>query len=150
MAEKKETKSGGFSAEEKAAIKQYAAEKRASAKPETGAAKRKRESEACSEAIAALSGTDKKIAQALDSIVAEVAPNLDRKTWYGFPSYAKAGKVVIFFQPASKFKTRYGSIGFTEDANLDDGVIWAASFAILDVNAAVVDKLRKLVAKAIS
>ena len=81
-------------------------------------------------------------------IVAEEAPELAAKTWYGFPSYARDDKVVVFYQPAEKFNTRYGSIGFNEDAALDDGEIWATSFAVLQVTDAVEKKLRALVRKA--
>ena len=77
-------------------------------------------------AIDALEGTDKAVATALHRIVLEVAPQLEPKTWYGFPSYAQGGKVVVFYQPASKFDSRYGTVGFQEDAHLDDqGYVYA-------------------------
>ena len=81
-------------------------------------------------------------------IVAEEAPELLPKTWYGFPSYARDDKVVVFYQPASKFDTRYGTVGFNQDAALDDGDLWATSFAVLSVTDEVEKTLRALVGKA--
>lgn len=141
-----DTKSG-FSADERAAMRQRAEELRTT-KGLKGAAKLAKELEACVEAIDALTGVDKEVAVALHQIVTDVAPGLDPKTWYGFPSYAKDGKVVVFYQPASKFDTRYGTVGFQEDAALDDGEMWATSFAVIEVTDAVEKKLRALVKKA--
>ncbi len=129
-------------------MKQRAAELRTEAKGGKGAAKREREAQACVDAIAALEGSDRAIAERLHAIVAEEAPHLDSKTWYGFPSYARDGKVVVFFQPRSKFDTRYGTIGFSDDAALDDGVFWPAAFAVLEITDAVAQQLRRLVKKA--
>lgn len=137
----------GFSADERAAMKQRADELR-STKGLKGAAKLAKEFEACIEAIDALTATDKEVATALHRIVTEVAPHLEPKTWYGFPSYARDGKVVVFYQPASKFDYRYGTVGFQEDAHLDDGEMWATSFAVLEVTPAAEAKLRELVARA--
>lgn len=148
MADKRSGGGGSFSAAERAAMKQRAAELRAEAAPAKGKAAREREAKACDDAIAALKGTDRAVAELLDAVVADVAPQLDPKTWYGFPSYARDGKVVVFYQPASKFDTRYGTVGFQEDAQLDDGVMWPTVFAVIDVNDAVKKKLRALVAKA--
>ncbi len=141
-----DTKSG-FSDDERAAMRQRAEELRTT-KGLKGAAKLAKELEACVEAIEALSGTDKEAATLLHRVVTEVAPQLEPKTWYGFPSYARDGRVVVFYQPASKFGTRYGNIGFQEDAHLDDGDMWATSFAVIAVTAAVEKKLRALVAAA--
>jgi uncharacterized protein YdhG (YjbR/CyaY superfamily) len=80
--------------------------------------------------------------------VSEEAPELRPKTWYGFPSYAKDDKVIVFYQPASKFKSRYGSVGFNDDAALDDGELWATAFAVLEVTEAAERTLRSLVRKA--
>lgn len=148
MTDKRDTGQGGFSAAERAAMQQRAAELREQGKPAKGAAKREREAQACVDAIAALGGTDKAVAERLHAIVTEVAPQLESKTWYGFPSYARDGKVVVFFQPASKFGARYGTVGFSEDARLDDGASWPTSFAILEVTDSVEAQLRALVAKA--
>ncbi|MBF4562434.1 hypothetical protein ITJ43_09795 [Microbacterium sp. VKM Ac-2870] len=141
-----DTKSG-FSDDERAAMKQRAEELRTT-KGLKGAAKLAKELEACVEAIEALSGTDKEVATLLHRVVTDVAPQLEPKTWYGFPSYARDGKVVVFYQPASKFGTRYGNIGFQEDAHLDDGDMWATSFAVIAVTSTVEKKLRALVAAA--
>ena len=137
----------GFSAAERAAMKQRAQELRAQ-KGVKGGAKREREAQACLEAIAALEGTDRAIAERLHVIVSQEAPHLDSKTWYGFPSYARDGKVIVFFQPASKFGVRYGNVGFSEDAQLDDGVMWPTAYAILEVTDAVEAQLRQLVRRA--
>lgn len=139
---------GKFSAAERAAMKQRAAELRAQAKADKGAAKKESEAQACRDAIDALTGSDRQIAERLHAIVTEVAPQLDPKTWYGFPSYARDGKVVVFYQPASKFDVRYGSIGFSEDAHLDDGVFWPAAWAVLEITDTVEKELRSLVKRA--
>ena len=141
-----DTKSG-FSAAERAAMAQRADELRA-AKGLKGAATLAKELEACIAAIDALEGTDKAVATALHRIVGEVAPHLEPKTWYGFPSYAREGELIVFYQPASKFDTRYGTVGFQEDARLDDGEMWATSFAVIEVTDAVEQRLRALVAQA--
>lgn len=148
MTDSDERASGGFSDAERAAMAQRAAELRGEAKAGKGAAKRAREAQACDEAIAALDGSDQRIAAVLHGLVAEEAPQLDPKTWYGFPSYARDGKVVVFYQPASKFGTRYGTIGFSEDAQLDDGVFWPSSFAVLEITAEVEQQLRELIRRA--
>ena len=139
----------GFSEEERAAMQQRAEELR-STKGLKGAAKKAKELEACVKAIDALEGTDKEVAVALNSIVMEEAPDLDPKTFYGFPAYARDGKVVVFYQPASKFKTRYGTVSFDEPANLDDGPMWGVSYAVIEVTDEVRERIRQLVRKAVS
>lgn len=138
----------GFSPAERDAMKQRAAELREQGRPAKGAAKRAREAQACIDVVQALEGSDRQIAETLHRIVTEEAPHLDAKTWYGFPSYARDGKVVVFFQPKTKFDTRYGSIGFNEDALLDDGTFWPTTFAVLAIDDAVETQLRELVRKA--
>ena len=145
MPVKTRTKSGGFSAEERTAMKQRAAELRAEKK---GGAKKADEAEACVEAITSLPQPDRGLAEQIHRIVLDVAPHLDPKTWYGFPSYARDGKVVVFFKPASKFKTRYATLGFEENAQLDDGAMWVTSYAVLEIGAAEEKLIRKLVTKA--
>lgn len=113
-----------------------------------GAAKAAREYDACLDALAALDGLDQRVAQRLHVIVQEEAPQLAPKTWYGFPAYARDGNVVVFFQPASKFATRYGTIGFTEHARLDDGAMWATSFAVVELTPQVEEAVRALVRRA--
>jgi uncharacterized protein YdhG (YjbR/CyaY superfamily) len=137
----------GFSADERAAMTQRAEEIRTT-KGLKGAAKTARELEACMDAIDALEGTDQAVATMLHRVVADEAPQLAPKTWYGFPSYAKDGNVIVFFQPASKFGVRYGTVGFNQDASLDDGDMWATSFAVTAATGEVEQRLRDLVRRA--
>ena len=137
----------GFSAAERAAMKQRA-EELAAMKGVKGSAKKAKEYQACVDAIDALSGLDRTIAERFHVVVTEEAPPLDPKTWYGFPSYARDGKVVAFVQPASKFDTRYATIGFNEDATLDDGDMWATTFAVVEWTDTVEKRLRELVQRA--
>ena len=138
-----------FSAEERAAMAQRAEELR-STKGLKGAAKLAKELEACGEAIDALSGVDGDLARAVHRIVGAEAPQLDSKTFYGFPAYAADGKVVLFVQPASKFDTRYPTLNFTDEARLDDGALWPTSFAVVEVTDAVIARIRDLVAAAVA
>ena len=140
--------SGGFSEAEREAMKQRAAELRAS-KGLKGSAKREREAQACADAIAAMEDNDKQVAQLLDDLVTELAPDLDPKTMYGFPAYARDGKVIVFYQPATRWNSRYGTVAFDETAKLDDGPLWPTAYAILGVTDEVKEKLRALVAKAV-
>lgn len=137
--------SSGFSDEELKAMKQRAAELRAEKTGGAGAAKKAREAKACDDAIAALNGSDKEIATKLHQLVTDEAPHLDPKTWYGFPSYARDGKVVVFFQPKEKFGARYGTVGFNDAATLDDGEMWPVAFAVTKVTTDVEKRLRVLV-----
>lgn len=139
----------GFSKAERDAMKQRADELR-STKGLKGAAKMAREMEACVEAIDALEGVDQEVAVMLHAIVSDVAADLQPKTFYGFPAYARDGKIVVFYQPASKFDTRFGTVSFDEAANLDDGPMWATSFAVVEVNDEVTDRVRKLVKQAVT
>lgn len=137
----------GFSDEERAAMKQRAEELKAM-KGLKGAAKLAKENEACLEAIAKLEGADRAIAERVHVIVLEEAPHLNPKTYYGFPAYARDGKVVVFYQPASKFTTRYGTVSFDETAQLDDGPMWPVSYAVLEVTPEVEETIRGLVRRA--
>ncbi|MFV0459390.1 MAG: hypothetical protein ACK5MT_11555 [Actinomycetales bacterium] len=137
----------GFSAAERAAMKQRA-EELAAQRGVKGAAKKARELQACLDAIEALTGLDRTIAERFHVVVTQEAPGLDPKTWYGFPSYARDGSVVTFVQPASKFDTRYATIGFQQDAHLDDGPMWATSFAVVEWTDEVESRLRELVRSA--
>lgn len=139
------TKTDGLSTEERAAVKQRAAELRAQAK---AGKNREAGEKAIREAIAEMPDEDRELAEGIDRIVKEVAPHLMPKTWYGFPAYTDAdGKVVVFFKAASKFTTRYATLGFEEAANLDDGDLWATSFALLkwtpEVEAHIAEVIRK-------
>lgn len=135
----------GLSTEERAAVKQRAAELRAQAK---AGKNREAGEKAIREAIAEMPDEDRELAEGIDRIVKEVAPHLMPKTWYGFPAYTDAdGKVVVFFKAASKFTTRYATLGFEEAANLDDGDLWVTSFALLkwtpEVEARIAEVIRK-------
>ena len=112
-----------LSAEERAAVKEAVAESR-----RTKAGKNTEQD--VLDAIAALEGSDRAIAEGLHALVKRVAPDLTPRTWYGFPAYARDGKVLFFWQFAAKFKTRYGHLGFQDGAALDDGVMWPTAFAI--------------------
>ena len=139
----------GFSQAERDAMKQRAAELKAM-KGVKGSAKKAKDLEACLAAIEELSGTDRIIAERLHMIVSEEAPKLDAKTWYGFPTYAKDGKNVVFFQPATKFGARYGTVGFEEYAALDEGEIWPVAYAVIKMTAAAETQLRALVKRAVT
>lgn len=122
-------KTAGLSQEEREAVKQRAAELRAE---EKAGKSRAAGEKAVREAIAAMPDDDRVLAEGVDRIVSEVAPHLMPKTWYGFPAYTDAaGKVVVFFKAASKFTTRYATLGFEEAAQLDDGDLWVTSFALI-------------------
>ena len=139
--------SQGFTDEEKAAMKARAQELKAEAR----ANKDKAEGEsAVLAAITAMKEPDRAMAKRLHAIVKTSAPALSPKTWYGMPAYAKDGKVICFFQAASKFNTRYATFGFQHDANLDEGNMWPASFALKNLTAAEEAKISALVKKAAS
>jgi uncharacterized protein YdhG (YjbR/CyaY superfamily) len=149
MSPKKETKkSDGFTAEEKAAMKERAKELKAEAR----AKKKKEEGEKdLLEKVAEMPEPDRGMAKRIHELVTENAPELMPKTWYGMPAYANAdGKVICFFQAASKFNVRYATFGFQHDANLDEGNMWAASFALIKLTAAEEKKIVSLVKKAVS
>jgi uncharacterized protein YdhG (YjbR/CyaY superfamily) len=137
----------GFTDEEQAAMKARAKELKAEAR----ANKNKGEGEdAALAAIAAMQEPDRALAKRLHAIIKASAPALSPKTWYGMPAYAKDGKVVCFFQSAQKFKTRYATFGFSDTANLDEGVMWPVAFALKELTAAVEARISALVKKAVS
>lgn len=138
----------GFTAEEKAAMKARAQELKAEAR----ASKNREEGEkAVFAAIAQMNDSDRTLATRLHEIIKESAPELMPKTWYGMPAYANQdGKVICFFQAASKFNVRYATFGFQHDANLDDGNMWATGFALLQLTDAEEAKIKTLVKKAVS
>ena len=100
--------------------------------------------------IAALPQPDRAIGERLHAIIKASAPGLAPKTWYGMPAYAKDGNVVCFFQSAQRFKTRYGTLGFSDKANLDDGLMWPTAFALKELTAAEEAKISALVKQAVS
>ena len=138
----------GFSAEERAAMKERAAELKAATRRGSGAKKAAADAQDCIDRIAEMPVADRVIAEALHAIVAEHAPDLAPRTWYGMPAYARDGKVVVFFKPAAKFKVRYAEVGFNEWANLDDGDMWPTAFAVLAVNPEIEATLTDLVRRA--
>ena len=101
------------------------------------------------EKIAAMAPADRKIAESVHRLVTTIAPGLEVKTWYGMQAYFLDGKVVLFFQDAAKFKSRYSTLGFQDSARLDDGEIWPTSFAILSGSAAVEKMVSEIVLRAI-
>jgi uncharacterized protein YdhG (YjbR/CyaY superfamily) len=141
MATKKDK---AFSAEEKAAMKERAREMKAEAAKADGES-------AALEKIAEMSQPNRGMAERIHALVKANAPELTAKTWYGQPAYAnKDGKIICFFQSADKFGTRYATIGFNEDAHLDDGGMWATAFALKELTAADEKKLAELIKKAVS
>ncbi|MER3387945.1 MAG: DUF1801 domain-containing protein [Microcella pacifica] len=144
------TSADGFTPEERAAMKERAAELRAQAKREKGAAKAAAELQDVLDAIAKLpDDADRALAERLHVVITEAAPQLAPRTWYGMPAYALDGKVLCFVQPASKFDTRYTTLGFNDTAKLDDGAMWPASFAITSLGPAEQKAITELVQRAI-
>ena len=142
------TKSDGFSAEERAAMKERAAELRAEGKK---GAKQADGLEELLASIEKMAPTDRALAERVHVTVTANAPDLLPKTWYGMPAYANAdGKVVIFFQDSGKFKYRYSTLGFQDAANLDDGDMWPVSYALQKWSPTVEKKVAELVKAAIS
>ena len=139
MAAKAET--GKFSADERKAMRERAAELKAATKDAQA------EADVLAK-IAEMEPDDRAIAEGLHRLVKEVVPGAPCKTWYGFPSYMKGSDIVVFFQPAAKFGTRYGTIGFQDAAALDDGDLWPSAYAVTAWNAGVEKDVRALVARA--
>jgi uncharacterized protein YdhG (YjbR/CyaY superfamily) len=154
MAERKPAKKrtqkpakSGFTAEERAAMRERAQELKAEARANKDRAAGE---SAVLAKIAEMQGPDRAMAKRLHAIVKASAPSLSPKTWYGMPAYAKGGKVVCFFQSAEKFKSRYATFGFSDEANLDDGAMWPTSFALKQLTAADEARIGALVKKAVS
>lgn len=146
-AKKAENESDGWTPQERAAMKEHAAElRRASGK---GAAKTAEEAQACLDKIAEMPTSDRVIAERVHAIVTGTAPQLAVKTWYGMPAYTLDGKVVCFFKPAEKFKARYATLGFSDVAHLDDGNIWPTEYAVTKLTAVDEKKIAALVKKAV-
>jgi uncharacterized protein YdhG (YjbR/CyaY superfamily) len=144
---KKDETSKGFTAEERAAVKARARELKAEARASKNRAEGERDLLA---AIAAMPGPDRALAERIHALITASAPDLWPKTWYGMPAYAKDGKVVCFFKSADKFKSRYATLGFSDQANLDDGAMWPTEFALKELTAADEAKIAALVQKAVS
>jgi uncharacterized protein YdhG (YjbR/CyaY superfamily) len=141
-------KSVGLSAEEKAAAREYIKELKAQARADYDRAAGEK---ALQEKIAEMPEPDRSMARRFHEIVTANAPELTPKTWYGMPAYAnKAGKIICFFQSADKFKARYATFGFNDDANLDEGSMWPTSYALIKLTKADEAKIAALVKKAVS
>src|SRR6266576_1761347 len=136
----------GFTDEERAAMKEYVQELKASAARGARADKADGESALLAK-IAAMREPDRSMAKRLHAIIKASAPALSPTTWYGMPAYAKDGKVVCFFQSAQKFKTRYATFGFSDKANLDDGALWPVAFALKELTATEEAKIGTLLKK---
>src|SRR5215211_7408245 len=137
-------KSEGFTADERAAMRERAKELKAEAQKAEGES-------AVLAKIAEMPETDRAMGERLHEIVKASAPELSPKTWYGMPAYAnKDGKVVCFFQSAKKFSTRYATFSFSDKANLDEGAMWPTSFALKELTAAEEAKISALVKRAVS
>jgi uncharacterized protein YdhG (YjbR/CyaY superfamily) len=135
--------------EERAAMKERAKELKASKRRGRGADKADGESEVLAK-IAEMPEPDRVMAERLHALIKASAPDLTPRTWYGMPAYAKDGKVLCFFTPASKFKERYATFGFNASANLDEGTMWPTSFALTELTAADEARIGDLVKRAVS
>jgi uncharacterized protein YdhG (YjbR/CyaY superfamily) len=135
--------SKGFTAEERAAMRERSRELKAAA------GKAEAESDVQAK-IAEMAEPDRAMAERLHALIKASAPDLSPRTWYGMPAYAKDGKVVCFFQSAEKFKSRYATFGFSDKANLDNGAMWPTSFALKELTAAAEKKIGALLKKAVS
>lgn len=136
-------KNDTVTAEERAALKEWKREKsRGKTTPEQD------EAEVLAK-IAEMPQPDRSIAERIHALVKTAAPQLVPRTWYGMPAYALDGKVLCFFQPASKFKARYGTLGFSDKAKLDEGDMWESSFAVVKITPAVEVKITELVKRAV-
>jgi uncharacterized protein YdhG (YjbR/CyaY superfamily) len=141
--------SKGFTDEERAAVRERAQELKAAARRGARAGEADGESDVLAK-IAEMPKPDRAMAERLHAIIKASAPALSPRTWYGMPAYAKDGNVVCHFQSAQKFKTRYATFGFSDKANLDEGVMWPVAFALTELTAAQEVKIGALVKKAAS
>jgi uncharacterized protein YdhG (YjbR/CyaY superfamily) len=137
----------GWTADERAAMKARAQELKAEARADKDKAAGE---SAVLAAIAAMPESDRVMGERIHAIVKASAPGLSPKTWYGMPAYARDGKVICFFQCADKFKARYATFGFNDDANLDEGTMWPTSFALKELTTADEARIAALVKKAVS
>jgi uncharacterized protein YdhG (YjbR/CyaY superfamily) len=137
----------GFTDEERGAMKERAKELKAEARADKDKAEGER---AVLAKIAEMPDPDRVLAERLHALIKASAPALSPRTWYGMPAYAKDGKVLCFFTPASKFKERYATFGFNATANLDEGTMWPTSFALTELTAADEARIGALVKKAVS
>ena len=143
----RDTASKVWTDEERAAMQEHAKEMKAEARRGKDRADGERDVLA---KIADMPKSDRDMAERIHAVVQASAPDLSPKTYYGMPAYARDGKVICFFQPADKFKARYATFGFNDDANLDDGSMWPTSWALTKLTAADEKKIGELVKKAVS
>jgi uncharacterized protein YdhG (YjbR/CyaY superfamily) len=141
--------SGGFTADERAAMKEHAQELKTTARRGPRAAKADGEGDVLAK-IAEMPEPDRARAERIHAIVKASAPALSPRTWYGMPAYAKDGKIVCFLQPAQKFKTRYATLGFNDVANLDEGTMWPTAYALTELTGADEARIGALVKQAAS
>ncbi len=142
---KKVTRSNGFTAEERAAMKERSRELKAPARGK----KADGESDVLAK-IAEMQESDRDMAERLHALIKASAPALSPRTWYGMPAYAKDDKVLCYFKPAEKFKTRYATLGFSDKANLDEGAMWPVEFALTAWTGTAEKRISELVMKAVS
>ncbi|MFJ9825154.1 iron chaperone [Streptomyces sp. NPDC101160] len=140
----------GFTAEERAAMKEHAKETKAAARRASAAEKAALAEQDVLAKIAEMQDSDRIMAERVHAVVTANAPVLAPKLWYGMPAYARDGEVVCFFQSAEKFKARYATLGFSDQANLDEGTMWAAGFALTEVTPEVEERIAALVKQAVS
>ncbi|NKZ03095.1 iron chaperone [Actinomadura latina] len=140
----------GFTAEERAAMKEHAQEQKAAARRSTKADKAAEAARDVLAKIAEMEGADRALAERVHALVTANAPELAPRLWYGMPAYALDGKVVCFFQSAAKFKARYATLGFNDSAQLDDGPMWATAFALTEVTPEVEERITALVKQAVN
>jgi len=143
------TASQGFTDEERAAMRERAEEMKADAGRDPRAGKADGESDVLAK-IAAMPEPDRAMAERLHALIKASAPALSPKLWYGMPAYARDGKIVCFFQSAAKFKTRYATLGFNQEANLDEGALWPVAFALKELTDDDEARIAALVKKAVS
>lgn len=142
-------KDDGFSAEERAAMKERAAELKKQKAGGRGAAKAAKQAEEVVARIAEMGDADRAIAEPLHALITEVAPELAPRTWYGMPAYARNDKILCFFQGSEKFSTRYCTLGFNDIATLDDGSMWPSAYALTEWTDDVAARVREIITRAI-
>ncbi|MFI0719490.1 iron chaperone [Streptomyces sp. NPDC021224] len=149
MATGKNSTHEGFTAEERAAMKDHAQELKAAGRSGSAADKAAQARQDVLAKIAGMRDSDRIMAERVHAVVTAAAPALAPKLWYGMPAYALDGKIVCFFQSAEKFKARYATLGFSDQAKLDDGTMWAAGFALTEVTPETEARIAELVKRAV-
>ncbi|MFE5623122.1 iron chaperone [Streptomyces virginiae] len=149
MSSTESAKHQGFTAEERAAMKDHAQELKTAARRSSRADKAAAAEQDVLAKIAEMQDSDRIMAERVHAVIAASAPSLAPKLWYGMPSYALDGKVVVFFQSAEKFKARYATLGFSDLAKLDEDTMWAAGFALTEVTPEVEERIAALVKRAV-